>query len=87
MNAREASIWRVSGSMNGFPLDTAKKLMRDLANVLRPADTFNVVVFADGTETFSQVSVPASPENLTQALQFIGRKQGGGGTRLLGALK
>jgi len=76
----------VSGSMNGFPLDTAKKLMRDLANVLRPADTFNVVVFADGTETFSQVSVPASPENLTQALQFIGRKQGGGGTRLLGAL-
>ncbi len=26
----------VSGSMNGFPLDTAKKLMGDLANVLRP---------------------------------------------------
>ena len=76
----------VSGSMNGFPLDTAKTLMRDLAGVLRPADTFNVVVFADGTETFSRTSVPASPTNLTRALQFIGRKQGGGGTRLLGAL-
>src|SRR5205814_8095433 len=35
----------VSGSMNGFPLDTAKKLMGDLVNVLRPFDTFNVVVF------------------------------------------
>ena len=43
----------VSGSMNGFPLDTGKKLMGDLVNVLRPSDTFNVVVFADGTETFS----------------------------------
>jgi Ca-activated chloride channel family protein len=76
----------VSGSMNGFPLDTAKALMRDLAGVLRPADTFNVVVFADGTETFSRTSVPASPSNLARALQFIGRKEGGGGTRLLGAL-
>jgi Ca-activated chloride channel homolog len=76
----------VSGSMNGFPLDTAKRLMRDLASVLGPADTFNVVVFADGTETFSRTSVPASPANLARALQFIGRKEGGGGTRLLGAL-
>lgn len=76
----------VSGSMNGFPLDTAKKLLRDLAGILRPSDSFNVVVFADGTETFSRTSVPASPSNLTAALQFIGRKEGGGGTRLLGAL-
>ena len=33
--------------MYGFPLDTAKKLMRDLLSVLRPTDTFNVVVFAE----------------------------------------
>jgi Ca-activated chloride channel family protein len=77
----------VSGSMNGFPLDTAKKLMGDLVNVLRPSDTFNIVVFADGSETFSPVSVSATRSNLTRALQFIGRKQGGGGTRLLAALK
>ena len=51
----------VSGSMYGFPLDTAKKLMGDLASVLRPSDTFNVVVFADGSETFSPASVPATP--------------------------
>ena len=37
----------VSGSMNGFPLDTAKKLMGDLVNVLRPTDTFNILVFAE----------------------------------------
>ncbi|HEY5616450.1 MAG TPA: VIT domain-containing protein [Vicinamibacterales bacterium] len=77
----------VSGSMNGFPLDTAKKLMGDLANVLRPSDTFNIVVFADGSETFSPVSVSATRPNLARALQFIGRKNGGGGTRLLAALE
>jgi Ca-activated chloride channel homolog len=77
----------VSGSMHGFPLDTAKKLMSDLANVLRPSDTFNIVVFADGSDTFSRASVPATPSNLTRALQFIGRRNGGGGTRLLAALE
>jgi Ca-activated chloride channel family protein len=77
----------VSGSMHGFPLDTAKKLMGDLAAVLHPSDTFNVVVFADGSETFSPASVPATRPNLTRALQFIGQKNGGGGTRLLTALE
>jgi Ca-activated chloride channel family protein len=73
--------------MHGFPLETAKKLMGDLAGVLRPSDTFNVVVFADGSETFAPVSVPATRANLTRALQFIGRKDGGGGTELLAALR
>ena len=77
----------VSGSMNGFPLDTAKKLMGDLATVLQPSDTFNIVVFADGSDTFSPVSVPATPANLGRALQFIGQKKGGGGTQLLAALE
>jgi Ca-activated chloride channel homolog len=77
----------VSGSMNGFPLDTAKKLMGDLVNVLRSSDTFNIVVFADGSDTFSRMSVPATRPNLTRALQFIGSKRGGGGTRLLAALQ
>jgi len=77
----------VSGSMHGFPLDTAKKLMGDLANVLRPSDAFNIVVFADGSDTFSRASVPATRANLTRGLQFIGRRNGGGGTRLLAALE
>jgi Ca-activated chloride channel family protein len=77
----------VSGSMHGFPLDTGKKLMGDLVNVLRPSDTFNVVVFADGTQTFSSASLAATRPNLSRALQFIGRKDGGGGTRLLAALQ
>ena len=77
----------VSGSMHGFPLDTAKKLMGDLVSVLQPSDTFNIVVFADGSETFSPASLPATRPNLARALQFIGQRHGGGGTRLLTALE
>jgi Ca-activated chloride channel family protein len=77
----------VSGSMYGFPLDTAKKLLGDLVNVLRPTDTFNILVFESGFEIFSPASVPATSANLRRAQQFIGAKQGGGGTRLLNGLQ
>jgi Ca-activated chloride channel family protein len=77
----------VSGSMHGFPLDTAKKLMSGLVNGLRGFDTFNIVVFADGSETFSRDSIPATRSDLSRGLEFIGRKNGGGGTRLLAALQ
>jgi Ca-activated chloride channel family protein len=77
----------VSGSMHGFPLDTAKGLMGDLVNVLHPSDTFNIVVFADGSNILSPMSVPATRANLARGLQFIGQRNGGGGTRLLAALE
>jgi Ca-activated chloride channel homolog len=77
----------VSGSMNGFPLNTAKQLMRDLVKVIRPSDTFNVVVFASGSQTFARSSIPATPLNLENALDFIGPKTGTGGTELLAAIK
>ena len=77
----------VSGSMSGFPLDTAKQLLGDLVNVLRPTDTFNIVVFESGFEVFSPASVAATTPNLNRARQFIGSKSGGGGTRLLNGLQ
>lgn len=80
-------VMDVSGSMNGYPLNTAKKLVGDLVRGLRPTDTFNIVVFADGSETFADTSVPATLANLDRGLRFIGAKNGGGGTRLLAALQ
>ncbi|HEY2945461.1 MAG TPA: VIT domain-containing protein [Vicinamibacteria bacterium] len=76
----------VSGSMHGFPLDTAKKLLADLTRVLRPTDTFNIVLFADGSRTLAERSLPASPQNLQHALRFIGPQSGGGGTELRAAM-
>jgi Ca-activated chloride channel family protein len=77
----------VSGSMNGFPLDTAKKLLTDLIHVLRPTDTFNIVLFASGSATMAPSSLPATSENLARALAFVGPRSGGGGTELLAAMR
>jgi Ca-activated chloride channel family protein len=77
----------VSGSMYGFPLETAKTLMTELAGGLRPSDRFNIVTFASGSETFSPVSVQATPANVARALRFVGRQNGGGGTELRAALE
>jgi Ca-activated chloride channel family protein len=76
----------VSGSMNGFPLNTAKKLMRDLITQLKPTDTFNVVLFAGRAAVMSEKSLPATQANIEKAMNTIDSQRGGGGTRLLNAL-
>lgn len=76
----------VSGSMNGFPLDTAKELLRDLIGHLRPDDTFNVVFFAGGSELLAPASLPATSRNLDRAIAMLDGQRGGGGTELRNAL-
>jgi Ca-activated chloride channel family protein len=77
----------VSGSMHGFPLNISKKLLKDLIGNLGPNDRFNVLLFAGGSSVMSQQSLPATPKNITYAINMIERQRGGGGTRLLPALK
>ena len=77
----------VSGSMHGYPLDTAKLLLRDLVGGLRPTDTFNVILFSGASQLMAPRSVPASADNIAQALALIDRQDGGGGTELLPALQ
>jgi Ca-activated chloride channel family protein len=77
----------VSGSMNGFPLDVSKKLMRNLIVNLKPTDKFNVVLFAGVAATMSPVSYTANQANITKAAMFIDKQEGGGGTELMSALK
>lgn len=75
-------VMDVSGSMSGFPLETAKKLLVNLVSGLRPSDKFNVVQFAGGAALFSPVSVNATKENVDSALIFLNKPTGGGGTEL-----
>lgn len=77
----------VSGSMSGFPLDTAKALLRDLVLGLKPTDTFNVVCFASGSGLLSETPLPANEQNLQRAKQFIEGQNAGGGTELAMALQ
>jgi Ca-activated chloride channel family protein len=77
----------VSGSMNGYPLDVSKELMRNLLCNLRLTDTFNVQLFASSSTIFSSASVEANQQNIEAAIRFLSEGQGGGGTQLLSALE
>ncbi|MES2942292.1 MAG: VIT and VWA domain-containing protein [Pseudomonadota bacterium] len=77
----------ISGSMHGFPLDTAKVLMRELIGTLRPSDTFNVLLFSGSNRFLSPQSVPATQANIEQALRTIDEMGGGGSTELMPALQ
>ncbi|MCI8950621.1 MAG: VWA domain-containing protein [Lachnospiraceae bacterium] len=77
----------VSGSMNGYPLDTAKELIRNLVSSLNDTDYFNLVLFADEAVTLSDRSLSATQDNIDSALDFIDRSEGGGGTELAPALR
>lgn len=77
----------ISGSMAGFPLDTAKCLLRNLIHGLRPDDTFNVVTFASGSGLLSESPMAANETNVSLAMKFIDRQQSGGATELEAALK
>jgi len=76
----------VSGSMNGFPLDTAKVLLQELISGLIPQDRFNVILFAGGAKVLAPQSLPADAPHLDQAIKFIDQQQGGGGTELSNGL-
>lgn len=80
-------IMDVSGSMSGFPLDISKNLIKDLLENLQPTDQFNILFFAGGSETLSDHSLKATPDNINKAINFVDNQRGGGGTELLPALK
>lgn len=77
----------VSGSMDGFPLNTSKQLLKDLIGQLRPSDLFNVVLFAGDSSVLSAKSLEASQENISGAIRLLEQQRGGGGTELLAAVK
>jgi Ca-activated chloride channel family protein len=77
----------VSGSMEGFPLNTSKQLLRDLIGQLRPSDLFNVVLFAGDSSILSQKSLQANQQNISTAIHLLEQQRGSGGTELLAAIK
>jgi len=50
-------------------------------------DYFNVIQFNSSTEKLFPESVPANPDELSQARSYVERLDAGGGTEMLGALQ
>ena len=76
-----------SGSMSGFPIEKAKETMKLALDGLYPRDTFNLITFAGDTKVLFPTPVPATPENLAHAQQFLSSRQGGGGTEMMQAIR
>lgn len=77
----------VSGSMEGFPLNTSKRLLKDLIGQLRPTDLFNVVLFAGDSTVLSPQSLEANNANIAKAISLLEQQRGAGGTELLPAIR
>jgi Ca-activated chloride channel family protein len=73
--------------MHGFPLDTAKLLMKDLLAGLRPEDRFNVILFAGAARLLAPRSIAADAAQIQAAINFIDNEKGGGGTELARAIE
>ncbi len=76
-----------SGSMEGFPIEKAKESMKMALDGLYPQDTFNLITFAGDTSVLFEKPVPATPENLQAAQEFLATRKGGGGTEMMKAIK
>ncbi len=77
----------VSGSMRGFPLNTAKTLLKQLIGQLKETEKFNVILFAGGSQVMAPASVQANTTNIDKALRLLDNEQGCGGTELLAGLE
>jgi len=77
----------VSGSMGGFPLETAKETaLRCLAG-MNPGDTFQIFTFASGNKLHFTRPLTNTPENIALGRSVISSITGGGGTEMLDALR
>ncbi len=77
----------VSGSMNGFPLEISKTLIKNIVGNLREKDYFNILFFAGDSAVLSPHPLQATEKNKKKAINMVMSQKGGGGTEILDALK
>jgi hypothetical protein len=76
-----------SGSMSGFPLAKARETAGLALDNLNPQDTFNLITFAGDEHVLFSEPVPATPENLSKAKEFLDSRRSEGGTEMMKAIR
>ncbi|MBI4617586.1 MAG: VWA domain-containing protein [Planctomycetes bacterium] len=71
-----------SGSMLGPKMDQAKKALVYCLSNLNAQDRFRIVRFSTDVEVSSPELVPASPENVAKAKEFVAAMEARGGTNI-----
>jgi hypothetical protein len=75
-----------SGSMRGFPIETAKKVISQAIDTMRPSDRFNIVSFNNTVDQLWPQSQPNTAESRARAQRYIEERTGGGGTEMRSAV-
>lgn len=76
-----------SGSMAGFPIETAKRVIQQALAGLYARDTFNLITFAGDTHVLFPAPVPATAANIALAKKFLSGRSGDGGTEMMDAIR
>ncbi|RKI03704.1 VIT domain-containing protein [Corallococcus sp. AB038B] len=69
-----------SCSQSGLAIEKSKAITQEVLNHLMPEDTFQVLNFDTQVTKFAPTAVPATPENIQNALPYVANFWGGGGT-------
>lgn len=80
-------ILDASGSMRGFPLEITREMLLALIEEMRPKDRFNIMLFESSSVLLSPTSLAPTKANVKLTLELLEKLRGGGGTKLLPALK
>jgi Ca-activated chloride channel family protein len=75
-----------SGSMRGEKIAQARQALITVLGELRPTDRIALVWFDASVETFSELAVPADPDQIDAALEFVESLSADGGTNIADGL-
>jgi len=75
-----------SGSMSGFPTETAKQAMALCIDGLHPRDTFNLITFSGSVSFCFERPVPNTDQNRRKAQEYLASLRGSGGTEMMKAI-
>jgi len=72
-----------SGSMQGAPIEKSKEAAKRCIKGVNKKDTFQVITFSLDAGKFRDAPVPATPESIAAACEFIDGLSGEGGTMMI----
>lgn len=76
-----------SCSMNGAPLDAAKRAMTQALQQMNADDTFMLIDFADKASSFYDGPLSATPNDVRRAIAYLNALPAGGGTNQLAGIR
>lgn len=76
-----------SGSQSGKPLQQCQELMRRFIDGLNPNDTFSILDFSNQVRRLSKTPLANTPENRSQAINYINNLKARGCTEMLEGIR